>query len=888
MENARKIATNTFSQVGAKFVIAALQVLIFRAITGYLGKVGYGQYTAVYEFAGLFTIAADFGLFTIGVARIAGKAKAEAEKILSSIFTLRILLVLAVTGTATVAALLLPAYTPAMRWGVLIAALANGSYLVMLTISSVLQVQLRMTRNAIDQVLGRVLMLVLVYAITKGWTGDPQLALIALFSAGFIGNVLSAVLTAWSIRRDATLRLNFQVHEWRDLLSSSLPYGISLILGVIYLRIGTPLLNHFATDADVGLYGLGLKMYDLIVILPFAFMNSVLPALARNLANRERLSQLTQYALEFLAVIGFGALAGVLVLADGVVAFLAAGQDFSGAEGSLRVMMVAMVLNFFISLFSYLLLALRRERELLAYNAVAVVVSIGVNLWFLQLFAQKSLAVACAVLVPQLLVLALTARSAVRRLQLRLSLWNPLKVLVAAALMGGSLWWMDSRLFHTHGVARLVVGVALGGALYLLLLLLLRAVHPDALDVLLSRRAGRRRAGPITIGLDVRSYHSAKTGKEWYTVSIIEALLRRDTTSRYLLYTKYPLQIPNLPPNATVRVLRVPIMLWHLAVVLDLWRQRVDVWLATASYIIPALLVLRRPRCVVVVHDLVAFLNSKRHLMKAIWIERITLRLALFNSERVVAVSRNTAADLRRAYAGSAGRTVVVPEAARSIFRRIDDAREIRAAQEKYHLPRRYLLFVGTLEPRKNLPRLIQAYAALPEALRATYDLVHVGRKGWNFTDIFQTVQQLGVTEHVHFAGYVPDEDLPAILNGAELFVLPSLYEGFGLPLLEAFACGTPVVCSDTPALVEVAGEGCITFPATDVPAMTAVLERVLGDASLRDDMSAWGTERAASFSWDEAARAIHELLVGEAVLPPSTAAEPATIAASEPGAETS
>ena len=140
MENAKKIATNTFSQVGAKFVIAGLQILIFRAITGYLGKVGYGQYTAVYEFAGLFTIAADFGLFTIGVQRITDKTKAEAERILSSIFTLRILLVATVTIIATIAAFFLPAYTVEMRWGVFIASLANCMYLVMLTISSVLQV----------------------------------------------------------------------------------------------------------------------------------------------------------------------------------------------------------------------------------------------------------------------------------------------------------------------------------------------------------------------------------------------------------------------------------------------------------------------------------------------------------------------------------------------------------------------------------------------------------------------------------------------------------------------------------------------------------------------------------------------------------------------------
>lgn len=861
MENARKIATNTFSQVGAKFVIAGVQILIFRAITGYLGKAGYGQYTAVYEFAGLFTIAADFGLFTIGVARIAGKAKEEAERIMSSIFTLRLLLVLVVTALATGTALLLPAYTPAMRWGVLIAALANGMYLVMLTLSSVLQVKLQMTRNAVDQILGRVVMLVLVYLITKGITGDPALGLIALFTAGLLGNFITTILTAWSIRRDARLRLTFDVASWKDLLASSLPYGLSLILGVVYLRIGTPILSHMATDADVGLYGLGLKLYDLIIVFPFAFMNSVLPALTRNLANRARLTTLTQYSFEFLATIGFGALAGILVLADVVVAFLAAGQDFRGAETSLRVMMVAMVLNFFISLFSYLLLALRREKQLLLFNAIAAVVSIAVNVWFVTVFPQPSLGTACAVLVPQALVLFLTARRATRELGITLSLKNPAKIFAAAALMSASLWWIDRTLFAGTGILRLLAEVPIGGFIYLVLLLLFGAIHPDALDVLL-RRGARTRSGPLTIGMDIRSFHSAKTGKEWYTVSLLESLVKHDRDNRYLLYTKYPLEIPGLPENFEIRALHVPVAWWHLAVIRDLLKQRADVWLATASYIIPSLLFMNRPRCVMVVHDLVAFLKSNRHLKKALWIEKFTLRQALRHTDQIIAVSKNTAADLVRFFPDAKSRVTVVPEAARASFRVIDDANEIRSVQEKYELPREYLLFVGTLEPRKNLARLIRAYATLPQHLRERYALVIVGRRGWYYEEIFQTVKELGLVDRVRFTGYMPDEDLPAVLNGAELFVLPSLYEGFGLPLLEAFACGTPVVTSNTPALVEVAGEGCVTIDPKDEANIAHVLEEVLTNEALRAGMREWGFERVQAFSWDAAARKVHVLLL--------------------------
>ena len=549
----------------------------------------------------------------------------------------------------------------------------------------------------------------------------------------------------------------------------------------------------------------------------------------------------------------------MLVLAEPVVHFLASGQDFRGAEQNVRIMMLAMVLNFFTSLFSYLLLALRRERMLLLVNALAALISVGVNVWFITTFEQKSLATATAILVPQLFVLTVTATVALRALKIRLSLKNPLKALAAAALMTGVVWLVDRSLLGI-GTARILVDVPAGALAYALFLLLFGAVHADALDALLSRR--RPKPGdPLVIGMDVRSFHSAKTGKEWYTVSLLEALMDVDRSNRYLLYTKYPVHIPNLPPNFEVRVLRTHIALWHLAVLRDLWRSGAQVWLATASYIIPALLFTRWPRCVLVVHDLVAFLQTNRHLKKAVWIERVTLRLALRHSDQVVAVSKTTARDLERVFPWASARVHVVPEAARTHFRPAEPA-QIAAVQERYGLPEQYLLFVGTLEPRKNLPRLIRAYATLPADERARAPLVLVGKKGWYYDEIFQTVRELGVERDVRFLGYVPDEDLPALLSGATVFVLASLYEGFGLPLLEAYACGTPVISSNTPALVEVAGEGCVTVDPLDIRDIARTLTEVLSSESLRAGMRAWGLERTHAFRWSTTAERVHALLV--------------------------
>jgi glycosyltransferase involved in cell wall biosynthesis len=175
-------------------------------------------------------------------------------------------------------------------------------------------------------------------------------------------------------------------------------------------------------------------------------------------------------------------------------------------------------------------------------------------------------------------------------------------------------------------------------------------------------------------------------------------------------------------------------------------------------------------------------------------------------------------------------------------------------------LPRRYLLTVGTVEPRKNLPTLLRAYARLPASLQEEHPLVVVGMQGWvgdstHYRDIAALAQQLRLTDRVVFAGYVPDEDLPAIYRGATAFVFPSLYEGFGLPPLEAMACGTPVVCSNAASLPEVVGEAGLLVEPTDVQGFAAAMERVISSQELRSDLSAQALVRARQFSWDGCAR---------------------------------
>jgi glycosyltransferase involved in cell wall biosynthesis len=162
-------------------------------------------------------------------------------------------------------------------------------------------------------------------------------------------------------------------------------------------------------------------------------------------------------------------------------------------------------------------------------------------------------------------------------------------------------------------------------------------------------------------------------------------------------------------------------------------------------------------------------------------------------------------------------------------------------------------LFLGTLEPRKNLPMLLEAYAALRPSERLP--LVLAGGKGWDYEPIFSAIQRYKMMSEVRLPGYIPVEELPLWYNSAELFVYPSVYEGFGLPVLEAMACGTPVIVSDASSLPEVAGSAGLCLPPQDVPAWTNALRMAGSDAGWRQQASARGLEQAARFSWIETAR---------------------------------
>jgi glycosyltransferase involved in cell wall biosynthesis len=222
-------------------------------------------------------------------------------------------------------------------------------------------------------------------------------------------------------------------------------------------------------------------------------------------------------------------------------------------------------------------------------------------------------------------------------------------------------------------------------------------------------------------------------------------------------------------------------------------------------------------------------------------------------AERVIAISASTRRDLVALLNVPEHKVDVVPCGVDEDFQPIQNAELLDELRDRRGLPQHMLLFVGTIEPRKNLVTLLRSYALLRDRIQAP-PLVIAGPKGWRYEEAFAAVRDLRLEEDVLFPGYVPREELPLWYNAADLFVYPSLYEGFGLPPLEAMACGTPVVTSNVSSLPEVVGEAGLMVEPTDVEGMAEALYQGLTDRSLREELRSRGLQKAATFNWSRVA----------------------------------
>lgn len=366
----------------------------------------------------------------------------------------------------------------------------------------------------------------------------------------------------------------------------------------------------------------------------------------------------------------------------------------------------------------------------------------------------------------------------------------------------------------------------------------------------------------MRIAIDAREMVGTIAGKGRYVAELINGLAAIDSENTYYLYTKQPIPT-NLPKNFINILIDGLPGLRQLWLAIDAKRRGCSVLLSPTGYLpiifsfIPS---------VVTVHDLAPFVTkAARPTFKTLVSERLFLGLATRRSNKIVAVSDSTKHDLMEIFHVSAAKIITTPLGYdKHVY--TPNGREDYKIVSSYGLKPDYLLFVGTLEPRKNITGIIRAYGQLPVAMRQRYPLAIAGKKGWFYEEIFSLAKELNLEKEIKFLGRVPDEHLPALYRQAKLFLFPSFYEGFGLPPLEALASGTPVVTSNTSSLPEVVGEAGVTIDPTNPDELGFAIRDLLADESKYSILQSKAVKQAVKFDWKTTARLTLKVLksVGE------------------------
>ncbi|MFA4815623.1 MAG: glycosyltransferase family 1 protein [Candidatus Gracilibacteria bacterium] len=350
-----------------------------------------------------------------------------------------------------------------------------------------------------------------------------------------------------------------------------------------------------------------------------------------------------------------------------------------------------------------------------------------------------------------------------------------------------------------------------------------------------------------SLGIDIREANESGAGKGRYTLEVTKALIENASEDvRFFLFTKKP--NPAFPHSERVSqvVINGRSIWWHLRLRNFLRRHPVDLFLAPTSFIYAALAPAKQ-KVAIVVHDLIAFLYSKTHARFPTLVERITLRRAIRKSRFIVCVSQNTAKDLASLFPEAHKKPVLIaPPAVSPEVHKVES--------EKMDLPAHYLLGVGTLSPRKNFKLLFEAFTLLADQ-HPHLHVVIAGGSGWKTSQVYKTVPA-ALKNRIHFLGYVSVDQLNELYSRAEMLIFPSIYEGFGIPPLEAMACHCPVITSNAASLPEVVADAAIQVDPQNPQALADAINEMF-TPQVRLAYQKRGLIRAHHFSWEASAQQI-------------------------------
>ena len=370
----------------------------------------------------------------------------------------------------------------------------------------------------------------------------------------------------------------------------------------------------------------------------------------------------------------------------------------------------------------------------------------------------------------------------------------------------------------------------------------------------------------MKIGIITSSMDGNRAGIGSYIYNLTRNLLEIDKENEYVLIHKHPtddpiyreaneitIPFPRIPLRETIGnniILSFKLRKYKLGIIHD--PSQTGPFLFNPS-----------PKKVLTIHDLTPILFPETHGGIHTFLQNNILPRSLKRVDSIIAVSNSTKNDIIRYFKIGEAKVKVIYNGVDEIFQVLHE-NKVEDVKEKYEIKHPFILYVGTLEPRKNIPTLLKAFYLLKKK-GIQHRLVIAGGKGWKYESVYETVNELNLQDEVIFTGYVSDEDLPKLYNAADLFVYPSLYEGFGFPPLEAMACGCPVITSNVSSLPEVAGDAGILVDPLGIDEIADAMWKVLNNEDVRERMVKMGLERAKMFSWEKCAEetiGVYESLV--------------------------
>ena len=343
----------------------------------------------------------------------------------------------------------------------------------------------------------------------------------------------------------------------------------------------------------------------------------------------------------------------------------------------------------------------------------------------------------------------------------------------------------------------------------------------------------------MRIAIDTQTTMGQRVGMGFYVSNLVKSLQKIAPENQYILISPKRKGDFSMPQRWWWDQARVP---------LTAQKQRAEI-LHQPCFSAP---LLWRGKLVMTVHDLIlVFFPENIPIASRFFFSR-WMPFTYRRADQIIVDSLSTKKDLVKVTDISEAKITTIYLGVEEVYRQNLPKEKLAAVKKRYQTGEKFILHVGTIEPRKNLKFLVEVFSEAIKRHSLPYNLVITGKRGWYYEGIFQRLKELGLEKRVIFTGYLPEDDLPALYQAANLFVFPSLYEGFGLPPLEAMASGTPVISSDTSSLPEVVGEAGLLLPPDDRNGWVKAINAALTDSRLAEKLAAGGRQQATKFSWDK------------------------------------